>query len=241
MNSPIGFILGSGWSKIADDLTGKKVTPFEQVFKRKTTVPGHKGEIIVGKLSGKTCIILSGRFHTYEGYSSYEATEAVRYLHKLGVKQLIITSAAGGLNPKYQVGDLVVINDIITLFCQSPLTGAHFQNMSSPFLPTLQQKALIAATVTKLNVQRGVYVYYHGPQFETFSDKMAFRFLGADVCGMSTVPETIMANHLGMEVLGLSLVTNLAFIKHDHKVVLEAVKNQEHKLRMFFRELLKHL
>ncbi len=239
MNSPIGFILGTGWDGIVKDVKNKKETSFEKIFKRKTTAIGHKGIVIKGYLQEKEVILLSGRFHTYEGYSSHEATETVRYLHMEGVKKIIITSAVGALNPKYQVGDLVILHDLITLFCQSPLSGPQFQNMSEPFSRLLVESAVRSCTRVEIPFQKGVHVYFRGPHFETFADKMALRFLGADVCGMSMAPEVIMANHLNMEVLGLSLVTNLAFVKHDAEEVLAQARSQEKNLRKFFLEFMK--
>lgn len=241
MNSPIGFILGSGWGKIITSLHNKKILSFEKIFGNKTTVPGHSGEVFSGTLNGKSVIIISGRFHTYEGYSSYDVTKTIRYLNEQGVKKVIITSAAGGLNPRYRVGDLVVLKDMITLFCKSPLTGPKFQDMSLPFSKDLIKAAETSAKKNKIRIQKGIYAYTPGPHFETFADKKMLFKLGADVVGMSTVPEVIMANYLGMEVLGLSLVTNLAFVKHDHKEVLANAKKQEEKLGNFFYQLIKFL
>lgn len=239
MKSQLGLILGSGWGKIASILTDRKELSFEKVFDKKTSVPGHEGKVITGRLQGKDIIILSGRFHTYEGYSTYEAARTIRYLHKKGVKKVIVTSASGGLNNDYRVGDLVILKDLITLFAKSPLTGANFQDMSKPFSDALMEKAQKAAKENKIRSQKGIYAYVRGPHFETFSDKKALKILGADVVGMSTVPEVIMANNLGMEVLGLSLVTNLAFVKHNHKEVLAAAKSQEENLYKFFQTLIK--
>lgn len=241
MKSQLGLILGSGWGKIATILSDRKEISFEKVFKNKTSVPGHEGKVITGKIGQVELTILSGRFHTYEGYSTYEAAKTVRYLHEKGIKKIIITSAAGGLNNKYRVGDLVILNDLITLFAKSPLTGPNFQDMSKPFSTDLVEKAINAAKTNKMRYQKGVYAYVRGPHFETFSDKKALKVLGADVVGMSTVPEVIMANNLGMEVLGLSLVTNLAFVKHNHKEVLAAAKSQEEKLYKFFMTLIKSI
>src|SRR3989344_735743 len=241
MKSPTGLILGSGWGGIADSLENKKEKSFEKIFGSKTTVPGHSGKLFTGKLYGKKLIILSGRFHSYEGFSTSEVTKTVKFLHGQGIKKLIITSAAGALNPKYKVGDLVILNDLITIFCQSPLVGPKFQNLSQPFSPELIKLAQKSASEVKLPSQKGVYVYMKGPHFESFADKKALRLLGADVVGMSTVPEVIMANHLGMEILGLSLVTNLAFVKHDHRKVLQAVINQKGKLNKFFMNLIKSI
>lgn len=237
MSSPIGLILGSGWSSLVKTLAIKKTLDFEKVFHSKSAVPGHEGKVVFGSLkkSDKELVVLSGRFHTYEGYSSKEAVKTVEYLNKQGVRKIIISSACGGLNPKYQVGDLVILSDIITLFCQSPLTGAQFQNMSQPFSVKLINLAVKAAVREDLSFQKGTYVYFKGPHYETFADKMALRFLGADTCGMSTVPEVITANHLGMEVLGLSLVTNLSFVKHDHKEVLAEVMKKQESLKCFLQ------
>ena len=239
MNSPIGFILGSGWGGIIEKIKIRKEEGFKSVFGHKTTVLGHAGKIIYGSLFEKNIILLSGRYHTYEGYTPNEATKTIRYLHEKGVRQIIITSASGGLNPKYQVGDLVLLTDVVTLFCQSPLTGPQFPDLSQPFNPELNVKAEKAAVETGFSLHKGIYVYLRGPHYETYSDKMALRFLGADVVGMSTVPEVIMASHLGMQILGLPMVTNLAFVKHNHRKVLQAVINQTEKLNSFFLNLIK--
>ncbi len=238
MNSPIGLILGSGWGGIIKDLQDKKEISYEKIFGHSTTVSGHSGKVIEGNLFGKKLIILSGRFHTYEGYSSSEAVKTVRFLDDHKIKEIIITAACGALNPKYSVGDLVILSDIITLFCQGPLLGPKFQDLSQPFNQKLIKSAEKSASETDISFQKGVYVYMKGPHYETFADKMALRFLGADVVGMSTVPEVILANHLRMEVLGLSMVSNLAFVKHDHHEVLLEAKNQEANLKKFFLRLI---
>lgn len=216
----IGLILGSGWDRVLDKVKIIKATDYNEIFSVKSTVPGHQGKLIEGVLAGKPVIILSGRFHIYEGHSAQKAVEPIEYLKKLGVTTLITTSAAGALNPKYQVGDFVILNDLLTLFSPTPLVGAKFQDMSQVYDRALQQIAESAMSELRLGFHKGVYVYYHGPQYETPADKMALRHLGADIVGMSTVPETTMAKFLGMKVLGLALVTNLAFVKHDHREVL---------------------
>ena len=214
------LILGSGWDRVLDKVKVIKWWDYSQIFSVKSTVPGHQGKLIYGRLAKKPVLILSGRFHIYEGHSSQKAVEPIEYLKKLGVTTLITTGAVGGLNPKYQVGDFVILNDLLTLFSPTPLVGAKFQDMSQIYDARLQQLALKAMTDLQLHCHQGVYVYYHGPQYETPTDKMALRHLGADIVGMSTVPETIMAKYLGLKILGLALVTNLAFVKHDHQEVL---------------------
>lgn len=238
MTQLTGFILGSGWNKITEDLQDAKTDSYETVFGRKTTVPGHTGTVVRGTLANQNVICMSGRFHTYEGYTSYQSTELVRYLKEQGVTRLIVTSAVGGLNPSYAIGDLVVLSDMITLFCPSPFEKAQFQDLSQPFSPHLQDIARKTAKELGMPVQNGIYAYMKGPHYESFADKKALRLLGADVVGMSTVPEVMMANHLGMEVLGLSLVTNLAFVKHDHKEVLATVISKEDRLNEFFKSFL---
>lgn len=241
MPEPLALILGTGWNGILDTISKPETQSFYSVFGKSVGVPGHEGTITRGKLHKKECIILSGRFHTYEGYTSTEVVKTIEYLRSEGVKKIIVTSACGGLNPKYNVGDVVILSDILTLFCQSPLVGAKFQDMSRPFSADLIKAAQQSANASDTSYQKGVYAYFRGPQFETYADKMALTYLGADVCGMSTVPEVIMANYLKMEVLGLSLVTNLAFVKHSHEEVLAAAKAKENNLRNFIEDLIKHV
>lgn len=220
VKAKIGLILGSGWDRVLDKVKIIKSWDYNEIFSVKSTVPGHQGKLIYGHLAKKPVVILSGRFHIYEGHTAQKAVEPIEYLKKIGITTLITTSACGGLNPKYQVGDFVILNDLLTLFSPTPLVGAKFQDMSQIYDRFLQQIAEAAMTDLKLNFHKGVYVYYHGPQYETPADKMALRHLGADIVGMSTVPETTLAKYLGLKVLGLALVTNLAFVKHDHKEVL---------------------
>ena len=231
------LILGSGWDRVLDKVKIIKATDYSEIFSVKSTVPGHQGRLIEGTLAGKPVIILSGRFHIYEGHSAQKAVEPIEYLKKLGITTLITTSACGGLNPKYQVGDFVILNDLLTLFSPTPLVGARFQDMSQVYDRNLQQIAERAMADLKLNFHKGVYVYYHGPQYETPADKMALRHLGADIVGMSTVPETTMAKYLRMKVLGLALVTNLAFVKHDHLEVLAQSEKSGNKMSSLLEKI----
>ncbi len=241
MSAPIGLILGTGWNGVVQNIQPSSKQSFSTVFGKTSGVPGHEGSVTKGVVKGKECIILSGRFHTYEGYNPSEVVQTIEYLDSQGVKKIIITAACGGLNPKYNVGDVVVLSDLLTLFCQSPLVGAKFQDMSRPFSSALVTAAERSASETHLPYQKGVYAYFRGPHFESYADKMALKMLGADVCGMSTVPEVIMANHLRMETLGLALVTNLAFVKHSHEEVLTAAKNSEETLTKFIETLITHV
>lgn len=239
MTSPIGFILGSGWKKIITEVKTIRINSFAKVFGKNTQTPGHDSQVIWGRLNEKDLVILSGRFHTYEDYSSREAAKTIEFLHREGVKKVVVTAAVGGLNPSYKVGDLVILKDLITLFCQSPLKGPAFQDLSAPFSNNLIKKALDAAEKAGLHSRQGVHIYTRGPHYESYADKKALRFLGADVVGMSLAPETILANYLKMEVLGLALVTNLAFVKHSHKEVLRAAFDREKNLRDFLFNFVK--
>lgn len=235
----VGLILGTGWNKVIDQVKVIKAWPYQKLFKVKSTVPGHSGQLIYGELSGKKVLILSGRFHIYEGHTPLVATEPIRLLKKLGVETLITTAAVGGLNPKYKVGDFVVLSDLLTLLVQSPLVGPKFQDMSQCFDHKLVKIAKDTIKKLSLPLQSGVYFYYHGPNFETPADKRALRILGGDVVGMSTAPETIMANNLGIKVLGLAFVTNLAFVKHSHLDVLAASKKAAPQMSLLLKEIVK--
>ncbi|OGK20091.1 hypothetical protein A2866_01020 [Candidatus Roizmanbacteria bacterium RIFCSPHIGHO2_01_FULL_39_8] len=216
------IILGSGWNKILEKIKKEIEIPYSTLFGVIATVPGHEGKLVIGKIRSRRIAFMSGRFHTYEGYSAYEATTPIRAFVKVGMKQLILTAACGALHPKFKVGDFVILSDVITLFLalDNPLKGPNFVDVSSIFDETLRKKATEVAVKNKIPFHEGAYVYYHGPNYETPADKMALRFLGADVVGMSTVPEAIVAKSLNIKTLGLSFVTNLAFVKHDHEEVL---------------------
>ncbi|MFH0773273.1 MAG: purine-nucleoside phosphorylase [bacterium] len=237
------FILGSGWNSILNEMKIEKRFSYTELFGIKTSVPGHEGELLIGTLNKKRVACMSGRFHMYEGYSAFEATMPIRLFAKLGVTHLVLTAACGALNEKYKTGDFVVLSDMITLFLalDSPLRGPQFVDVSEVFNCEMRKKAVAVCAADNIPFHEGTYVYYHGPNYETPADKMALRFLGADVCGMSTVPETLVARSLNINVLGLVFVTNLAFVKHDHKEVLrEAEKGKERmkKLLMSFIGLL---
>lgn len=224
-------MLGSGWNHALTLTDVAYRVSYGELFGVETSVPGHSGEMVVGMLAGKRVIFMSGRFHLYEGYSASEATTPIRVLAKLGVKRMIVTSASGALNPEYQVGDFVVLSDLLTLFLRStPLLGPQFLDMSMIFDPEWQDRARLAINELGLTQRAGVYAYVQGPHFESPSDKRALLKLGADCVGMSTVPEVLMAKQLGIKVLGLSLITNLAFVKHDHRDVMAAAERSSKQM-----------
>jgi len=235
------LILGTGWNQVIKQIKVIKRTPYEKLFKLKSTVPGHQGELIEAEYAGKQVAIMSGRFHIYEGYTAQQVTKPLLYLKKLGVKNLIITNAVGGLNPKLKVGDFVILNDFFTLMAPTPLVGPEFIDLSQAFNLQLIKLAQIQAKKLNLRHSLGVYAYCHGPQFETPADKRALKILGADVVGMSNAPETIMANYLKMKVLGLACVTNLAFVKHSHQEVLAESKKAASNMTKLLTAILKQL
>lgn len=218
----VAVVLGSGWNALLEQLDLETEISYEELFEVKATVPGHAGKLVIGSVGGKRIACMAGRFHTYEGYTTEQATRPLQAMAQAGLKKIIVTAAAGALNEHYQVGDFVILEDVITAFCPSPLPGADFVDMSQVFSASWRKQALRVCAANGIPHQQGVYVYVRGPHFETPADKMLYRHLGADAIGMSTVPETIMAQKLGVEVLGIAYVTNLAFVVHDHKDVLAA-------------------
>lgn len=217
------IMLGSGWNHALSLTQIESRVSYAELFGVQTSVPGHTGEAVVGEVAGQRVLFMSGRFHLYEGYTATEATLPIRIFASAGVKRVVVTSASGALNPDYQVGDFVVLSDLLTLFLRStPLVGPQFLDMSATFDSKWQAKAKQAIAELKLTARSGIYAYVQGPHFESPADKRALLSLGADCVGMSTVPEVLMARQLGLKVLGLSLITNLAFVKHDHHDVMAA-------------------
>ena len=182
-----------------------------------STAPGHRGRFVFGTLRGKRVAVMQGRMHTYEGWSMADAAQGVRVLRLLGAQSLIVTNAAGAVNTAFHAGDIMLIRDHIKLFGGSPLTGPNpdalgprFPDMTHAYTPALQEVARRSAAELGLTLREGVYMFFPGPQYETPAEIRAARILGADAVGMSTVPEVIAAAHCGMQVLGLSLCTNMA-------------------------------
>lgn len=232
----VGVILGSGLGALADEMTDATVIRYEDIpgFPR-STVHGHRGELAIGYLSGTPIVVMRGRFHFYEGYDMHQVTFPVRVMHALGCEVLIATNAAGGLRPDWPVGELMCISDHIFmpgLAGHNPLRGANderlgvrFPPMLHAYTPALRQLAHEVARAQGTPLQEGVYVMVAGPSFETGAELRMCRLLGADVVGMSTAPEVIVAAHAGMRVLAISLVTNQALpdgSPANHEEVIEA-------------------
>lgn len=211
------IILGTGLGKLIDYLDIEIIIDYSSIpgFVN-STVESHEGKLIFGKLAGKFIVVMQGRFHYYEGYSMREITFPIRLFNVLGIKNLIVSNAAGGLNPIFNVSDVMLINDIITLFMPNPLIGKHytkfgdrFPDMSVVFDKELLSLAKQAAIDNKIAVREGVYVGVTGPSLETKAEYRLLRNLGADAVGMSTVPEVIVAVQSGMRILGITVITDL--------------------------------
>ena len=233
-------MLGTGWNAVLDGVKPQKVISYKELFGVDASVPGHEGKLVIATVKNKRVAFMQGRLHMYEGYTAEEVTLPIRVFAEAGMKRLLVTSAVGALNPKYTVGDFVIVQDLLTLFLalDNPVKGPVFTDMSEVFDEKWRQQAVEACVKLKLPFQQGVHAFYHGPNFETPADKMALRNLGADICGMSMTPEVIMAKALGIKVLGLSLVTNLAFVKHAHKDVLAAANRSSKKMAALIKNVL---
>ena len=214
----IGIILGSGLGGIAEVIEDKHVIPYGEIPHFVcSTAPGHKGQFVAGRFGGKPVICMQGRLHFYEGHALSDIIFPVRVMKLLGVRSLIVTNAAGGVNTGFQVGDLMLIEDHINFMGTNPLIGPNaaefgprFCDMSYTYTPSLRRAAEAAAEKLGISLRRGVYLGCTGPSYETPAEIRAFRTLGADAVGMSTVPEAIAASHCRLKVLAFSLITNMA-------------------------------
>ena len=232
----IGLVLGSGLGGFADELNAATRIPYGQIpaFPRSTAI-GHAGQMVIGKANGAAVAVMSGRVHLYEGYSAQEVSFPVRVFGGMGIRALLLTNAAGGINLEYKQGALVVITDHINLQGQNPLVGpneerfgARFPDMTQAYWKPYREMALEEARKLGLNLYQGVYAGLLGPSYETPAEIRYLRTIGADLVGMSTIPEVIAARHMGLKVLAISCVTNMAagildqVIHHDE--VLETAE-----------------
>lgn len=249
----IGLILGSGLGVLGDVIENAIIIPYETIpHFPKSTVAGHKGQLVIGDLEGKQVIAMQGRFHYYEGYSMDIVTLPVRVMKQLGVEQIIITNAAGGVNEAFQPGDLMLITDHINLFGTNPLIGPNddqfgprFPDMTQAYCPKLIQLARQVAKELTMTIREGVYVGNTGPCYETPEEVRMIRTLGGDAVGMSTVPEVIVARHSGMNVLGISCISNMAAGILDepltHEEVIETTEKVKTSFLSFVKEIVKQM
>ena len=241
-------VLGSGLGAFAETLEENTIVPYEEIpdFAR-STVEGHSGRLVVGKLpdADLQIAVMQGRFHYYEGYSLDEVTLPIRAFGAMGVKKLVLTNAAGGVNQSFKAGDLMLINDHINLMMKSPLRGQHdnrlgdrFPDMSEVYSKEYRRIAKESATELNLRLTEGVYMSLQGPNYETPAEIRMMRLLGADAVGMSTVPEAIVARQMGMKTLGISLITNAAAGIEDAPINHAEVMEMGHRVSNQFCELL---
>ena len=249
----VAIILGSGLGDLAEQIEKEVVIPYSEIpnFPVSTAI-GHKGNMIFGLLGGKPVLAMQGRFHFYEGYTMQQVTFPVRVMHFLGITNLFVSNAAGGLNPAYHVGDLMVIVDHINQM-PNPLIGPNFNelgprfpDMTRPYDASMIALADAVAEENKIALHKGVYYGSTGPTFETPSEYRYFRNGGGDVCGMSTVPEVIVARHMDMKVFGMSVVTNEAHTfgedyKNDGEDVLIAADKAAKKMKILFEGIISRL
>lgn len=243
----IGLILGSGLGTLADEIEDKVAVPYEEIpHFPKSTVSGHAGRLVIGKLEGKKVVAMQGRFHYYEGYSLQEVTFPVYVMHALGIKGLVVTNACGGLNKNFAAGDLMLITDHINTYFTNPLIGPNYEELG-PRFPDMSEAynrefiAIAERVADKLNikVQKGVYAPVTGPSYCTPAELRMLITLGGDTVGMSTVPEVIVANYLGIKVLGISCITDMAIPDELEPLTHEQVVKIANQTRPKFISLVK--
>ena len=243
----IALVLGSGLGSLGDQVEDPIFVDYRDIPHFKcSTAPGHRGRLVFGTLEGRRAAVMQGRMHHYEGWSYEEVSYAVRVLRLLGCGTLVVTNAAGCVNTDWSAGDLMLITDQIKLFSESPLRGENlpafgprFPDASHLYTPRLQEIARRAAQALDIPLREGVYFYCYGPQYETPAEVRAARILGADAVGMSTAPEVIVAGHCGMEVLGITLLSNMAAGILDQPLTEEEVLQAGEAAREKFSGLIR--
>ena len=249
----IAIILGTGLGRLAEDIEEKEIIPYSKIPNFPiSTVQSHSGNLVLGKLGNKEVVAMQGRFHYYEGYSLKEVTFPVRVMKKLGADIIIISNAAGGMNRFFKRGDLMLITDHINLFGDNPLIGPNdeelgprFPDMSEAYNQKLIDLAKKIALKEKIRLQEGVYAGLTGPTLETPAEYRFLINIGADAVGMSTVPEVIVANHMGMKVLGISCITDLAIdgviVKTDVEEILKVASDAEPIMTKLIEKVIKKI
>ena len=243
------IILGTGLGSLVNEIEDKYEIRYETIpHFPVSTVEGHSGKLIFGKLGKKDILAMQGRFHFYEGYAMTEVTFPIRVMRELGIKTLFVSNAAGGMNPDFEIGDLMIITDHINFFPEHPLRGKNipygprFPDMSEAYNKELIRKADEIAAEKGIKVQHGIYIGTQGPTYETPAEYKMFRILGADAVGMSTVPEVIVANHCGIRVFGMSVITDLGvegkIVEVTHEEVQKAADKAQPLMTTIMRELI---
>ncbi|TCJ17581.1 purine-nucleoside phosphorylase [Flaviaesturariibacter flavus] len=249
-NATIGIVLGSGLGNFTNEIEVTEAIPYGDIpHFPVSTVEGHSGKLIFGHIAGKPVVAMAGRFHFYEGYEPNEVAFPIRVMKAIGVQTLLLSNAAGGVDPSWKVGDLMIITDHISFATINPLLGRNddrlgprFPDMSEPYKKTLIARARAIAAANNIQLREGVYFGVTGPTFETRAEYRLIHILGGHAVGMSTVQEVIAARHAGMDVFGMSVITDIGIREEDnvitHEEVLEAAHAAEPKLTLIFRELI---
>lgn len=243
------IILGTGLGRLAEEIEVIESFAYQDIpHFPVSTVEGHSGRLIFGRLGGKEVLAMQGRFHYYEGYDMKTVTFPIRVMHELGIKTLFVSNAAGGMNPDFEIGDIMFITDHINLFPEHPLrgknfpTGPRFPDMSQAYDPELLELAHTIAAEKGIRVQQGVYVGVSGPTFETPAEYKMYRILGGDAVGMSTVPEVIVAHHTGIRVFGISIITDIGvegkIVEVSHEEVQKAANAVQPLMADIMREMI---
>lgn len=244
-----GIVLGSGLGNFASQIKVEKEVPYADIpHFPVSTVEGHSGKLIFGQLAGKTVVAMGGRFHYYEGYTPQDVVYPIRVMKMLGVETVLLSNAAGAVNETFKVGDIMIIRDHISFFTPNPLIGKNvaelgprFPDMSEPYKKDLIKKAKEIAAKNRFDIKEGIYVAVTGPTFETRAEYKLIHIVGGDVVGMSTVQECIAANHMGLPVFAVSIITDIGIREDEniitHEEVLQAAKEAEPKLAVLFKEL----
>lgn len=253
LSPQIGIILGTGLSKLADSIQEQTVIPYSEIpYFATSTAPGHAGNLLMGKIADKRVVAMQGRFHFYEGYSLEEITFPIRVMKRLGVKILIESNAAGGMNRNFKVGEIMIITDHINFTGENPLIGPNdealgprFPDMSEPYDRGLIELTEKIALEEGIRCHRGVYIGVTGPNFETRAEYRFFHLIGADAVGMSTVPEVIVARHSGLKVLGISCITDMCIPDLlepvDFKKVIEVANRAEPQITRLVEKVIREL
>jgi purine-nucleoside phosphorylase len=243
----IALILGTGLGRLADEIRIEAAIPYSEIpHFPLSTVESHSGRLLLGELEGRQVVAMQGRFHRYEGYDLSQVIFPVRVMRMLGARVLIVSNACGGMNPLWSVGDLVVLDDHINLLGDNPLIGPNldelgprFPDMSAPYDRALQEAAFQAALELRIPLRRGVYVAVPGPNLETRAEYRMLRTLGADVVGMSTVPEVIAGRHMDMRVLGISIITDRCLPDALEPASMEAIISAANRAEPFLALLVR--
>jgi len=249
-NPKIAIILGTGLGQLASEITDTYEFPYATIPNFPvSTVEGHSGKLIFGKLGGKDILAMQGRFHFYEGYNMREVTFPIRVMHELGIETLFVSNAAGGMNPEFKIGDVMIITDHINMMPEHPLngpnypTGPRFPDMHEPYSHDLIALANQIAEEKDIMLRHGVYVAVQGPTFETPAEYRMYRILGGDAVGMSTVPEVIVAHHCGIRTFGVSIITDLGGfdvpVEVSHEEVQKAANTAQPIMTEIMREMIK--